>query len=233
MENDFKQISISNLSKAVEQIAEMPISIAEKTIDDIAHRQGDELVKEILSHLSPVKIAAILRQHDFSCPSIISWLLSPKVIVNILRIDPLFWKNIYDVSQSDIFLQIQADALDLISSILININDRDKQGAILRSIGRDSLSLLYLFLPFIGWQVKKEQTLLIEDPDIDFGTADHLYEMIRWAAPQVAKQIFDFIYLDQIVLLYYITDLWLEAFDHLDKIYDYKSIETIMFVPVD
>jgi len=233
MENDFKQISTSNLSKAVEQIAEMPISIAEKTIDDIAHRQGDELVKEILNHLSPVKIAAILRQHDFSCPSIISWLLSPKVIVNILRIDPLFWKNIYDVSRSDIFLQIQTDALDLISSILININDRDKQGAILRHISRDSLSLLYLFLPFIGWQIKKEQTLLIEDPDIDFGTADHLYEMIRWAAPQVAKQIFDFIYLDQIVLLYYITDLWLEAFDHLDKIYDYKSIETIMFIPVD
>ncbi len=233
MGNEFEQISGGNLSIITEQIAEMPTAIAEKAIDDIAHRKGDEFVKEILDNLSPVKIAAILRQHDFSCPSIISWILSPKIIVNILRIDPLFWRNIYDGNNSNNFSQIQNNALDLINSILANIKNRDRQREIIQHISRNSLSLMYLYLPFIGWQIKKEQTLFIEDPDIDYGTADHLYEMIRWAAPQVAEQILGFIYSTQISLLYFTTDLWMEAFDYFDMEHDYNSIESIMFVPVD
>lgn len=217
----------------MEKIAEMPISVAEKAIDDIAHYQGDELVKEILHNLAPVKILAMLKQHDFSCPSIIAWILSPEVIVNILTIDPLFWKNIYNDNGHDNFFQIQNDALDLIASILTNVKDRDRQGEILRQISCNSLSLLYLFLPFIGWQIRKEQTLFIEDPDIDFGTADHLYEMIRWAAPQVAEEIYNFICSSQISLSYYITDLWSEAFDYFEPNHDYNHVETIMFVPID
>lgn len=234
MKNDSKQILDSvHLPKEIEQIAKMSVFIAKNAIDDTAHRTGDSLVKEILECLSPVKIAAILRQHDFSNPSIISWLLSPRVIVNVLKIDPLFWKNIYDETKSDNFLQIQNEALNLIVSILENVNDRNQQGEILRKISCDNLSLLYLIIPFIGWKIKKEQTLFIEDPDIDFGTPDHLFEMIRWAAPQVAEQIFNSVYSTPLSIIYYITDLWTEAFDCFDKEYEYKSVEAIMFMPID
>lgn len=233
MKSDHNQILRLSKLKLVKQIAEMPASIAEKTIEDIAHHKGDEFVTEILDHLSPVKIAAILRQHDFSCPSIISWLLSPKAVVNILKIDPLFWMNIYDANRAENFYQIQDDAIDLITSILENVKNRDKQGEILRHINRDSLSLLYLSLPFMGWQINKEQTLFIEGTDIDFGTADHLYEMIRWAAPQVAKNVLDGFSFAQTSLRYYITDLWSEAFDCFDTEHDYYSVEAIMFVPIN
>ncbi len=160
-------------------------------------------------------------------------MLSPETIVNILKIDPLFWRNIHDSNKSGNFSQIQNNALDLITSILENINDRERQGEILQHISCNDLSLLYLFLPFIGWQIKNEQRLFIEDPDIDFGTADHLFEIIRWAAPQVAEQIFYFIYAAEISLLYFITDLWSEAFDDLETDHDYLPIEALMFVPVD
>lgn len=233
MRNDFMQITEASLSQAVKHIEEMPIAAAEKAIDDIAHRKGDEFVRKMLDNLSPVKIAAILRQHDFSCPSIISWILSPEVIANVVKTDPLFWKDIHDAEKTGNFFQIQNDALDLITSLLENANSRDRQGDILEHISRDSLSLLYLCLPFIGWQVKKEQTLFFEDPDIDIGTADYLYEIIRWAAPQVSDLIYNSIHSNQTSLPHYITDLWSEAFDHFDTAYDYNNIETVMFVPAE
>ncbi|NOX33309.1 MAG: hypothetical protein GXP56_06170 [Deltaproteobacteria bacterium] len=233
MGNDYEAISKVSFSRAVKQIVEMSSGMAEKAIEAIADRKGDEFVKNILEHLPPVKIAAILRQHDFSCPSIISWILTPKIIMDVLKVDPLFWKSIYDRNQSDNFFQIQNDALDLINSMLLNEEDRDKQGAILQHISADSLSLLYLFLPFVGWQVKKSQTLDFEDPEFDFGTADHLFEMIRWADPYTAKKIIDFIYSTKVPLFYYITDLWSEAFDYFDTDQDYTSVEAVMFVPVD
>ncbi|MCP4021670.1 MAG: hypothetical protein GY729_07500 [Desulfobacteraceae bacterium] len=232
MGNEYNAVAGDRLLKDVEQVADMPVALAEKTIDAIAHKRGDEFVKDILAHLPPVKIAAMLRQYDFSCPSIISWILTPTMIVNVLKIDPLFWKNIYDSNQSGNFYKIQNDALDLMTSILINGKSRDKQGAILKHISKDNLSLLYLFLPFIGWQIKKKQTLMIEDPDVELGTADHLYEMIQWAAPYVAQQIAEFTGSAPISLLNYITDLWLEAFEGFDTDPECKTLEMNMFLPV-
>ena len=228
-----KQILKSGPSGIVEQIDKMPVSIAEKTIDDIAHQKGDKFLGKVLDHLSPVKIAAILRQHDFSCPSIISWIMTPELIVNVLKIDPLFWKHIYNRNDPEIFIRIKNDALGLIASILLNEKSRDRQGAILQRISSDRLSRLYLFLPFIGWEIRENQTLEFEDSAIDPGTADHLYEMIRWAAPCVAGQIIDFVYSAETSLLYYITDLWTEVFTHFEKGRDFTSIENVMFLPID
>lgn len=233
MNNTYDVIPGDSFSMTVKQISKMPITMIEKVIDDIAHHKGDEFVKNILNHLPPVKIAAILRQHDFSCPSIISWILTPEIIVKILRIDPLFWKNIYDTKQSGNFYQIQNNALDLIISILVNGKSRDKQREILRQISNDSLTLLYLCIPFVGWEIKEEQTLLYEVPDVEFGTADHLYEMIRWAAPYVAEKIIDFVYSGRTQLLYFITDLWLEAFQYIEIGHGCMSIENTMFLPID
>ncbi len=225
------QITKTTLSKVVEQITEMPISVAEKAIDDIAHRKGDEYVKEILENLSPVKIVAILREHDFSSPSIISLILSPEVIVKVLRIDPLFWKSINDENNSGNFYKIQNDALDLLTSLLLNIDDKERQGEIVQLISCDSLSLPYILLPFIDSEIKEEQTQFLDDPDIDFGTSEHLFEIIRWVAPDVAKKIFNFIYSRPVSLFNYITDLWSEVFECYEEDADYKSVETMMFLP--
>lgn len=233
MENDLKKISGNSLSEIAEHIVQMPVPIAERALEDIARRKGDGFVKEILTQLSPVKIAAILRQHDFSCPSFVNWILSPEIIVNILKSDPLFWRDIYDKHKFGVFPQIQNDALDLVVSILEHAENRDKQEEILGHIHSDRLSLLYLCLPFIEWQIKKEQTLFLEDPDIDFGTADHLYEIIRWASPYVAEEILSFVNSARISVLNHITDLWLEALDRVDPDHDCCAIEAAMFLPVE
>lgn len=235
MRKDPRPLSVqeNSLSEVAAQIDQMPVATVEKAIDDIAHHQGDELAKKILANLPTVKILAILRQHDFSSPSIAAWMLSPGTIVDLFKKDPLFWMNIYDQSKTYNFIQIQDNALDLIISLLANIHDRGKQGMVLQNINRDDLSRLYLLLPFLGWQVRREQTLFIEDPDIDFGTADHLYEIIRWAAPEVAEEILEFADSVQTSLSYYITDLWSEAFNQFDIGYECDTFESIMFTPAN
>ena len=232
MQKDTGMISGQRISRAVRAIVDMPACKAEKRIETIADRNGDEWAKDILAHLPPVKIAEILRQYDFSCPSIISWMMTPECIVGILRVDPLFWQQVYNKKNTGNLIKIQNDALDLISSILLNAKSREQQEAILQHISNDDLGRLYLFLPFVGWEIGENQPLEFEDPEAEWGTADHLYETIRWAAPHVAGQIIDFVYPSVTSLLYHITDLWSEALHPLEK-GDVASIENTMFLPMD
>lgn len=131
-----------SVSMTAKVIADMPAGKAERAIEAIDDKIGDEFTKNILAHIPSIKIAAIFRQHDFSFPSIISWLVTPKI--NDL------WN----------YKKIQNDALSLISSILLNAKDRFQQELILQNACSDDISLLYLFLPFIGWTIQEEQTLI-------------------------------------------------------------------------
>lgn len=231
MNNDFKQLSRAKLGMIAEKIADMTIAAAEKKIDSIAHCDGDSYVRKILGHLSPVKIAAILRAHDFSNPSILSWLMPARTIVKVLKTDPLFWENIHATNNPDTLLRIQNDVCHLVTSMLINTTNPDRQAKILECISKDSISLQYLYLPFVGWQIPKEHHLLFETPDTEFGTTDHLYEIIRWATPQVAQQIYFFSHEAQTSLGHYIWDLWSQAFDHFTIEHDYTRTEALMFAP--
>lgn len=231
MDNDFDQLSKAECGAVAEKIADMPVAAADKKIDDLAHRNGDDYIRKILVHLSPVKIAAILRAHDLSNPSILGWVMSESTIVKVLKTDPLFWENIHISHKSDHLLQIQNDVCHLITSMLINTGDRDRQAKILEYVRHDSLSLQYLFLPFVGWHIRKEQHLLFETPDTEIGTADHLYEIIRWAAPQVAQEVYNFTQDGQTPLRHFAWDLWSQAFDHFTSGHDYTRTETLMFAP--
>lgn len=222
-----------NVTRAVKEITTMSAAKAEKAVEAIADREGDELAKDILKHLPPVKIAAILRQHDFSCPSIISWIMTPELIVEVVKVAPLFWKQVYNRYNPGNFPEIQGNALDLVTSLLLNAKDREQQGVILHQLSDDGLALHYLMLPFVGWEIQDNQTLEFEDPEIDFGTADHLFEMIRWAAPFVAQKIILFVQSAKTSLIYYLTDLWLEAFHDVEKGHDVTAVENVMFLPID
>ncbi len=229
MKQDHGALQERRLSRAAKEIVGLSASGAERALEDYADQEGDEFAKGILARLPPVKIAGILRRHDFSCPSLIGWILTPKLVAEVFKIDPLFWEHVHDGKAYENYRRIQNDAFDLITSVLSNETDRNRQGEILRQVGDDDLSLQYLFLPFVGWSVRKNQTLPLEDPEMDFDSADHLYELIRWAAPHIAGRIVDFACSIGTPLPYYILDLWLEAFQYFEKGRDFKAIEDIMF----
>lgn len=220
------------VARTAKEIAVLPAGKAEKALETIADREGDDVAANILMHLPAVKIAAILRKHDFSCPSMISWIMTPELIVDVLKIDPLFWKNVYNRHDRSNFFEIQSNALDLVLSLLLNARDVDRRETILGRINDDAVGLLYLFLPFVGWEIKEDLPLDFEDPEIDPGTADHLFEIIRWAAPDVARQIFDVVHGADRSLVGYIMDLWLDAFHTLEEGHDIALLENMMFLPL-
>ncbi|MDA3788870.1 MAG: hypothetical protein PF503_10305 [Desulfobacula sp.] len=222
--------SETRLIKAAEQISKMPAAAAEKAMEDIAHKNGDDFLQTILAHISPLKIADMLKRNDFSNPSILTWIMTPRIISQVIKKLPLFWMGVLDSEKSSVFCQIQKDALDLTVSILIHINHRDKQHQILKYLSHESQTLFFLTIPFIGWDIKKEQTLLIEDPDVDPGTADHLFEVIRWASPATANQIMDYISFQSPSLCYHIIDIWMDTFNDFEKDHNLALIESAMFI---
>ncbi len=230
MSKGFDILAVENNVKSIEKLFDISEQKAEKGLETLADEKGDEFAKEILTHISPIKIAAILRQNDYSCPSLISWQLTPKVTANVLKVDPLFWESVLNHNRVDNFFQIQGDALNLIASLTLIDKNRNERKEIFKYIASDELSLNYLFLPFIGWEIKKNQMLFIEDLEVDSGSADHLFEEMRWSAPFVAKSVYDFVYSDSPSLFNHITDLWLSSLDYID-IFD-TSIENTMFVPI-
>ena len=212
----------------VKQIARMRHDKAEKAIEAIADKKGDALARQLLAELSPVAIAAILRQHDFSCPSMISWLLTPDRIQAVLRVDPLFWRDVCDVHRP-YFSDIQRQALELILTFLLTREDRAYQAKILRRIDEDSISQGYLELAFVGWQIQKNQTMELEDPAVEYGSQDHLFEIIRWAAPDTAQRLMEMSYPR---LFHSVTDLWSEAVEALKTDAAYARVEAAMFTPL-
>lgn len=230
MNEKFDVLTVEKHVASIEKIADISEQKAEKALETLADKRGDEFVKKILTHLSPVKIAAILRQNDYSCPSMIAWQLTPKVVANVLKVDPLFWESVLNHAKVENFLQIQDDALNLMASLILIDKNRNEQKEILENIASDELSLNYLFLPFIHWELKKRQTFLIEDLDTDDGGADHFFEVIRWSAPSVAKNVYDFVYTRSPSLVDHIADIWFKSLEYID-VFD-TSIEKAMFVPV-
>lgn len=208
----------------------MPAAVAEKAMEDIAHKNGDDFLQTILAHISPMKIADMLKRSDFSNPSILTWIMTPRIISQVIKKLPLFWMGVLDSEKPSVFYQIQKDALDLMVSILIHINHRDKQHQILKYLSNESQTLFFLTIPFIGWDIKKEQTLLIEDPDLDPGTADHLFEVIRWASPSTANQILDYISFQSPSLCYHIIDIWMDTFNDFEIDHDLALTESAMFI---
>lgn len=230
MRKEPNALTVEKHVASIEKIADISAQKAGKALETLADEKGDEFVKEILAHLSHVKLAAILRQNDYSCPSLISWQLTPKVVADVLKVDPLFWESVLNLDKVDIFFQIQGDALNLITSLILIDKHRKEQKEIFKNIASDDLSLNYLFLPFINWELKKRQTLLIEDPDTEPASADHLFEVMRWSAPFVARSVYDFVYTCSPSLVNHITDLWFKSLEYIG-ISD-TSIENKMFVPI-
>jgi hypothetical protein len=230
MSEEFDVLTVHKYVASIEKLADISEQKAEKALETLADEKGDEFVKKILTHLSPIKIAAILRQNDYSSPSMIGWQLTPGVVADVLKADPLFWESVLNHKRSDNFFRIQVDALNLITSLILIDKDRNEQKEIFENIASDELSLNYLFLPFIHWELKERQTLLIEDLDTESGSADHLFEVMRCSAPSVAKAVYESVFTSSPSLVDHITDLWFKSFEHID-IFD-TSIEREMFVPI-
>ncbi len=220
------------LGKSVQQIGRMAPVEAAGTVEGIADRFGDRAALDVLDQLSPVVVAAMLRRHDFSCPAVVSYLVTPHMAAEVLKADPLFWRDIPDPKRPENFRKIRENALELIIIFMSAAKDINAEGDIIDHIFRDDRSRNYLLLPFSGQEGYRLSTGLFDDPETETGSVAHLYEILRKAAPRAADLVMDFMNQNQTSLIDFVTDLWADASLGLDSGSRDPDLEDMMFLPI-
>ncbi|MBB1268577.1 hypothetical protein [Shewanella sp. SR44-3] len=129
----------------IKQLADVEPKQASKRFEIIANTMTDEQLVEVIEHMDIVTLTQINSHHDISCPSIMSELMSPEQIRDIVCQQPLYWEE-----------QVKTNADELIAhtfeflTYLIRIQEsEEKQAAILECIAEDPAGLFYLSIPFI------------------------------------------------------------------------------------
>ncbi|MGL4475150.1 MAG: cold adaptation protein AtcB [Shewanella sp.] len=129
----------------IKELADVEPRQASKRFEIIANTMNDEQLVEVIENMDIVTLTQINSHHDISCPSIMSELMSPEQIRDIVCQQPLYWEE-----------QIKSNAEELIQhtfdflTYLIRIQEsEEKQTAILECIAEDPAGLFYLSIPFI------------------------------------------------------------------------------------
>lgn len=173
----------------LETLENIPVSTASDRIDAIAHYHGDAFSRNLLEKTPSIKIAAMLMHSDFSLPSIISTILSPAKVVKVLKCFPLFWMHCEDIENQSRLIRFRDEALEQLINFILDEKQLGRQAKILEGIGHNSICCGLLLLAFHGWRIGDEQRSFFEHHDIEPGTHEQLYEIIRWQAPGLADEI--------------------------------------------
>jgi hypothetical protein len=135
-------------AKAISEIARVSGGKrAEAALLAIASTTDDSAAIAVLQRLNPFEIGLIIKGHDVSLGSATAWLAEPDKLAEMLAVDSQNWEQMFE--EKDL-LEIQADALQLLATIIISTPDAKRRIEVLQALGKNENSFFYLCLPFIG-----------------------------------------------------------------------------------
>jgi len=166
------------LSREIAVLAEKVIAITHESgrgggniLEDIASTDGDQTMIAVISELDIMSVAKILREFDATVPSIAAWLMDPGTISKMLDVEPSYWQHEFEKSA----FTAQYSAKSMLSQLfLTQTDDEERQSAILDAIIHSETGILYLSLPFIGF---------------DFDTIDHSEEPVSGSDEELLLRI--------------------------------------------
>jgi len=143
------------LSQEVAVLAEKVVAITRESgrnggdiLEDIASTQGDQKMIAVIAELDIMSVAKILRDFDATIPSIAAWLMDPETIGDMLDVEPSYWEN--ELEKGGVTAQDSVKSM-LSQIFLTRTDDDERQTEILDAINHTETGLLYLSLPFIGF----------------------------------------------------------------------------------
>ncbi|QDE30266.1 cold adaptation protein AtcB [Shewanella polaris] len=146
----------------IKQLADVEPKQASKRFEIIANTMSDAQLVDVIEQMDIVTLTQINSHHDISCPSIMSELMSPEQIRDIVCQQPLYWEE-----------QVKTNVDELINhtfeflTYLIRIQDSEaKQAAILECIAEDPAGLFYLSIPFIELMLAPSESDEADEQDI-------------------------------------------------------------------
>jgi len=129
----------------IKQLALIEPKQASKKFELIANTMSDDQLVEIIENIDIVTLTQINSEHDISFPSIISELMSPERIRDIVCQQPLYWEEKIKNNAEE----LKQHTFDFLTYLIRNQDTEDKQAAILSCIADDPAGLFYLSIPFI------------------------------------------------------------------------------------
>ena len=177
------------MSQEVAILAEKVVAITRESgrnggdiLEDIASAEGDQKMIAVISELDIMSVAKILRGFDATIPSIAAWLMDPETIGEMLDVEPSYWEN--ELEKGGVTAQDSVKSM-LSQIFLTRTDDEERQAEILDAINHSETGLLYLSLPFIGFDF---ESIDFEEEPVS-GSDEELLLMIKSLREPIYKAI--------------------------------------------
>ncbi len=129
----------------IKELAIMEPKQASKKFELIANEMSDDQLVEVIEQIDIVTLTQINSQHDISFPSIISELMTPEKIRDIVCQQPLYWEEKIKNNAEE----LKQHTFDFLTYLVRTQHTEEKQAEILECIAEDPAGLFYLSIPFI------------------------------------------------------------------------------------
>ena len=179
------------MSQEVAILAEKVVAITRESgrnagniLEDIASEDGDQKMIAVISELDIMSVAKILRDFDATIPSIAAWLMDPETIGEMLDVEPSYWEN--ELEKGGVTAQDSVKSM-LSQIFLTRADDEERQTEILDAINQSETGLLYLSLPFIGFDF---ESIDFEEEPVS-GSDEELLIKIKSLRESIYKAIVD------------------------------------------
>ncbi|WP_430457819.1 cold adaptation protein AtcB [Rheinheimera sp.] len=129
----------------IKELAMVEPKQASKKFELIANEMSDAQLVEVIEQIDIVTLTQINSQHDISFPSIISELMTPEKIRDIVCQQPLYWEEKIKNNAEE----LKQHTFDFLTYLIRTQETEEKQAEILECIAEDPAGLFYLSIPFI------------------------------------------------------------------------------------
>ena len=149
-------------AEEIKQLADVEPKQASKKFELVANTMSDDQLVEVIENMDIVTLTQINSEHDISCPSIMSELMSPEQIRDIVCQQPLYWEEKIKANADELAQQ----TFDFLTYLIRVQPNAEKQAAILECLAEEPAALFYLSIPFI------ELILAPQESDLSANIAD-------------------------------------------------------------
>lgn len=187
----------------IKELAVIEPKQASEKFELIAKTMSDDQLAEVIENIDIVTLTQINGQHDISFPSIISELMTPERIRDIVCQQPLYWEEAIKNNADE----LQQHTFDFLNYLIRTQESEAKQREILEFVAEDPAGLFYLAIPFIefyrGDRYEEDEGYR----DVLHAEEEDLEESLRYSERQQAEDSHDYALDDPRSLLMLIREL--------------------------
>jgi DNA integrity scanning protein DisA with diadenylate cyclase activity len=183
-----KDITIADQANEVAHIALQKSGVAaDYMLMNIAER-GDKHALEVVRLLPPSAKSAIVREHDFTKPSLLGLLSEAKDVVDIMVGDPITWPNVNSMDEEGV-KSFAEDITSIVTSLLLAKDGEEWLDSVFEEISNSEKATFFVAIAFIGCVSNDGESFCFGRAKSGDGTIEHVYRLMRASNDELTKRI--------------------------------------------